>query len=165
MLKLNPPTERSFLSEKPKSKKITEKLYLEKVPYSREEENVLLLDIAKYHVDDEPFSDEYEELLEINRIFKKKKTNIANNSTHPWAITPEPIKHHVKDIGIIAYLPYDLTVNNVKKGTFKLSDIVIIPLERLHTTNTKMSWFGPNAWKKYNILRPWKMNGDTKSMT
>ena len=120
MLKLNPPTERPFLAEKPKSKKITEKLYLEKVPYSREEENVLLLDIAKYHVDDEPFSDEYEELLEINRIFKKKKTNIANNSTHPWAITPEPIKHHVKDIGIIAYLPYDLTVNNVKKGTFKL---------------------------------------------
>ena len=315
LLKLNPPTERSFFAEKTESKKIAEKLYFEKVSYSREEENVLLLDIAKYHVDDEPFSDEYEELLEINRICKEK-LHIINNFTQPWAITPEPIKHHVtlkytfeseieyegaflatedadickvifngekvenvidgyftdksiekiplptikkganelivtypigprayaencfilgdfnvkcegvvktiipktekigfgdivsqgmpfyggnivyktefeapedcsvtinasvykgalikvkldgEDIGVIAYSPYDLTVRNVKKGKhkveFKLFGNRNNTFGAPHITNTKMIWFGPNAWQKHNTLVPWEIKGDTK---
>ena len=94
LLKLNSPTERAFFVPQPETKIISEKRYFEKVAYKREEENVLLLDIAQYHIDDETFTDEYEELLEINRICKER-LNIINNGTQPWTITPEPIKHHL----------------------------------------------------------------------
>ena len=94
LLKLNPTTERSYCAEEPSYETIAQKLFFEKVDYIREEENVLLLDIAKYHVDDEPFEAEYEEMREIDRICKDK-LNIINNNTQPWAIPPEPIRHHI----------------------------------------------------------------------
>lgn len=93
LLKLNPPTEKSFFAEKSRKTIISTKSYFEKVAYSREKENVLLLDIAKYHIDDEPFGDEYEEVLEIDMICKEH-LNIINNGTQPWAVVPEPIKHN-----------------------------------------------------------------------
>ena len=315
LLRLNPPTERAFFAEKPEARVICEKRFFEKVSYSREEENVLLLDIARYHADDEPFGDEYEELLEINRIVKER-FNIINNYTQPWAITPEPIKHYLtlkynfeseieykgaflatedadlckivfngekvenvtqgyftdkaiekiplplikkgtnelvitypigprtnaencfilgdfnvvcegvvktivpktekigfgdivsqgmpfyggnlvyktefvapedcsvvinasvykgtlikvkmdgEDIGVIAYSPYDVTVDNVKKGKhtveFTLFGNRNITFGALHLTNTKQSWFGPNAWKKNNIIPSWEYAGNIK---
>lgn len=66
------------------------------------------------------------------------------------------VKLDGEDIGIIAYSPYDLTVNNVKKGKhkveFKLFGNRNNTFGALHITNTKMNWFGPDAWEK---------NGDT----
>lgn len=94
LLKLNPPTLQSYFEKETESETVAEKLFFNKVEYKREEENVLLLDIAKYHIDDEPYRDEYEEVRETDRICKEE-LNIINNTTQPWAIEPEPIKHHV----------------------------------------------------------------------
>ncbi|MDY3928669.1 MAG: hypothetical protein SOZ34_04815 [Clostridia bacterium] len=63
------------------------------------------------------------------------------------------VKMDGEDIGVIAYSPYDLTVNNVKKGKhkveFKLFGNRNNSFGALHSTDTKMYWFGPDAWEKH----------------
>ncbi len=93
LLKLCPPTEKSYFSEK-ENKKVHKSIHwLEKVKYTRSEENVLLLDVGNYKLDNEKYN-EKEETLKINDICRSR-LNFINNATQPWVIEKEEICHFV----------------------------------------------------------------------
>lgn len=61
-----------------------------------------------------------------------------------------------KDEGVILYSPYNITIENVKKGTHTL-ELTLFgnrnnTFGALHNTDTRLKWFGPNAWERNSIL-------------
>ncbi len=69
-----------------------------KVRFTRDEPNVLLLDTARYSLDDETWSDNYEELLRIDTLCRKKFewTPWGGGSNQPWCIEKEPDTHIIR---------------------------------------------------------------------
>ena len=64
------------------------------VEYSLSEPNVLLLDMAKYAIDDEPLSDAEEEILRIDADVRRK-LGYPTARTQPWVIAPKPAEHSI----------------------------------------------------------------------
>ena len=93
LLKLLPPTESSYLAPKSAKKIFKYIRYLDKVSYTLSEENVLLLDIGEYKLDEE----EYNGKEEIRRIHDLccEHLGFLNNDTQPWTIEKEEITHSV----------------------------------------------------------------------
>ena len=69
-----------------------------KVAFTRDEPNVLLLDMAKYSLDDDPFSACEEELLRIDTLCRKKFNWIpwGGGANQPWCIEKEPNEHRIR---------------------------------------------------------------------
>ena len=69
-----------------------------KVAFTRDEPNVLLLDMAKYSLDDEPFSETEEELLRIDTAMRKRFAWIpwGGGANQPWCIEKEPNEHRIR---------------------------------------------------------------------
>ena len=84
-------------------------------------------------------------------------TVAINTSVYKGALIK--VKMDGEDVGVIAYSPYDVTVNNVKKGKhtveFTLFGNRINSFGALHLTDTKAEWFGPDAWVKNAKLSSW----------
>ena len=82
---------------------------------------------------------------------------VVNTSVYKGALVK--VKMDGEDVGVIAYSPYDVTVNNVKKGKhtveFTLFGNRINSFGALHLTDTKAEWFGPDAWVKNAKLSSW----------
>lgn len=55
-----------------------------------------------------------------------------------------------KDMGILAYAPYEITVKDLKKGEHELKVTLYgnryNSFGSIHLNDTKLEWFGPNAW-------------------
>lgn len=68
------------------------------VAYTRDEPNVLLLDTAQYSLDDEPWSENFEELLRIDTACRKKFgwTPWGGSANQPWCIEKEPNVHRIR---------------------------------------------------------------------
>ncbi len=69
-----------------------------KVAYTRNEPNVLLLDMARYAFDDEAFSVQTEELLRIDTACRKRLgwTPWGSSANQPWCIENEPNTHRIR---------------------------------------------------------------------
>ena len=93
LLKLSDVTETSYFAPKSEKKIFKHIRFLDKVKYSLSEENVLLLDIGEYRIDDEKYN-EKKEIRQIHNICSDR-LNYMNNGTQPWAIEKEIIKHSV----------------------------------------------------------------------
>lgn len=65
------------------------------VEYSLDEPNVLLLDMARYALDDEPLSESEEEILRLDNILRKRLGYPRRMSSfaQPWTIKPEQATH------------------------------------------------------------------------
>ena len=96
LLSLAPTTEKCRKKEKMVQKQLGCIDFKNKVSYKREEDNVCLLDLARYSLDDEPFEDT-EEILRIDKALRKKMNwNMADGmDVQPWAIEKEEITHYV----------------------------------------------------------------------
>ncbi len=68
------------------------------VTYTREEPNVLLLDMAHYAFDDEEFSAQPEELLRIDTACRRRFdwTPWGGSANQPWCIEKEPNVHRIR---------------------------------------------------------------------
>ena len=68
------------------------------VPYTLSEPNVLLLDVAQYSLDDEPWSEKPEELLRIDTLCRRKFgwTPWGGSANQPWCIEKEPNAHRIR---------------------------------------------------------------------
>lgn len=97
---LSPATEESHTQpEAPKSDKRPHQPPVDKkVAFTRDEPNALLLDMAKYSLDDAPFSEKEEELLRIDTLCRKKFGWIpwGGGANQPWCIEKEPNEHHIR---------------------------------------------------------------------
>ena len=93
LLKLCAPTEASYQEEKDERKVVKHIRTLDKVNYTLSEENVLLLDIGSYKLDEE----EYNEKEEIRQIHKVccERLNFMNNRAQPWVLPKEEITHSI----------------------------------------------------------------------
>ncbi len=69
-----------------------------KVAFRREEPNVLLLDMAQYSLDGEPWSENFEELLRIDTLCRKRFdwTPWGGSANQPWCIEKEPNTHTIR---------------------------------------------------------------------
>lgn len=79
------------------SKKLTKTIDIKhKVAYTREEPNVLLLDIAEFKLDDGPFNEE-EEILRLHNICRGKLGWPLREETmaQPWVTPADPPEHSV----------------------------------------------------------------------
>lgn len=67
------------------------------VPFTTGEPNALLLDMAEYALDDEPYRAR-EELLRADTICRKRLgwPTLSGGAAQPWCIEQEPITHHIK---------------------------------------------------------------------
>ena len=93
LLKLEDVSARSYSSEKEDKTLISTEYVTDMVDYKRSEDNVLILDIAEYHPDDEDFRPR-EELRKIQNNVKAQY-GLVNNQTQPWTIEPEIPEHWV----------------------------------------------------------------------
>ena len=93
LLKLCNPTENSFYAKQDERKIIKHIRTMDKVNYTRSEENVLLLDIANYKIDNEDYH-EKEEIRQIHRICCDRM-NFMNNRAQPWVLPKEEITHTI----------------------------------------------------------------------
>ena len=93
LLKLCAPSETSYCEEKEERKVVKHIRTLDKVNYTRSEENVLLLDIGNYKLDDEDYN-EKEEIRQIHKVCCKR-LNFMNNRAQPWVLPKEEITHTI----------------------------------------------------------------------
>lgn len=93
LLKLCKPEEVSYFAPKSAKRIFKHIRFLDKVNYTLSEENVLLLDMAKYKLDDEEYNDK-EEIRRIHDVCCKR-LNFLNNQTQPWTIEKETITHSI----------------------------------------------------------------------
>lgn len=93
LLKLEDVSARSYSSEKEDKTLISTEYVTDMVDYKRSEDNVLILDIAEYHPDDENFRPR-EELRKIQNNVKAQY-GLVNNQTQPWTIEAEIPEHWV----------------------------------------------------------------------
>ena len=84
LLKLEDVSARSYSSEKEDKTLISTEYVTDMVDYKRSEDNVLILDIAEYHPDDEEFRPR-EELRKIQNNVKAQY-GLVNNQTQPWSL-------------------------------------------------------------------------------
>ncbi len=99
MLCLTPAEEAYTVPAAPKSDKKPVALAVpSKVAYTRDEPNALLLDMAQYSLDDEPFSESFEELLRIDTSIRRKFgwTPWGGSANQPWCIEKEPNVHRIR---------------------------------------------------------------------
>ena len=83
------------LSESTKKVVMRTDYFREKVPYRRDEPNVLLLDIAEYKVDNEKTFSPAEEMLRLDAIVRERANIPPKDRKQPWVIKPEPTTHTV----------------------------------------------------------------------
>lgn len=97
LIKLTPTDVHELCVEKEKKSSPTYNIdFKDTVKYIRESENVLLLDIAEYKLD----NGEWREKEEILRLDSKLRKEIGipdrlSGFAQPWSVTPEPITHTV----------------------------------------------------------------------
>ena len=117
LLRLDPKTEAYKISNKAERNKIAELNFKNKVSYTRDEPNVLLLDTAQYAFDDEQFNDEEEILKADNKL--REKLGYPSRQSHvaqPWTLEEEKIEH---------YMTIKLTINSeieVEKPSLAIED-------------------------------------------
>ncbi len=68
------------------------------VPFTRDEPNALLLDMAEYSLDGEEWSEVREELLKIDTLMRQRFgwTPWGGSANQPWCIEKEPNEHTLK---------------------------------------------------------------------
>jgi len=93
LLRLGKAEKSSFFFEKDKKEIIKIDFIFDKVRYQRSEPNVLLLDIGKYRIDNEPFEGP-DEMRKVQHICKER-LSLADNEAQPWVSSEEPPKHTV----------------------------------------------------------------------
>ena len=74
-----------------------------------------------------------------------------------------------KDLGIIAYAPYEVKADNLKKGKHRLKITLYGTRNNcfgaLHNTDDKLRWRGPEAWKfMHDGKDRWKYEYSLKPM-
>ena len=69
-----------------------------KVAFTRDEPNALLLDMAYYSLDDDPWSESEEELLRIDTVCRRRFDWIpwGGGANQPWCIEKEPNEHRIR---------------------------------------------------------------------
>lgn len=99
LLKLEPQKDAEGLAaEEQKALASSEVFFPWKNRYSLSEDNVYVLDMARYALDEEPLSEREEEILRIDTICRKKLSwpQMSGHMVQPW-LTPEgKIEHFVK---------------------------------------------------------------------
>ena len=150
LLCLTPAEETYTVPEAPKSDKKPVALAVPtKVAYTRDEPNALLLDMARYSLDDEEWSEAPEELLRIDTLCRKKFDWVpwGGGANQPWCIEKEPNVHRirvrfqiesaieVKDAKLALETPYDAkitfngeAVSNVADGYYVDKSIQCVAL-------------------------------------
>ena len=96
LLRLKPMSERSRKIKRSLKTQIGYLDFKNKVSYKRGEDNVCLLDLARYSLDDEPLQ-ETEEILRIDKKLRQKLNwpMADGRDVQPWAIEKEEISHFV----------------------------------------------------------------------
>ena len=99
LLCLTPSEEAYTAPEAPKEeKKPRVKPMTDKVTFTRDEPNALLLDMAYYSLDDDPWSEHEEELLRIDTVSRRRFDWIpwGGGANQPWCIEKEPNEHRIR---------------------------------------------------------------------
>lgn len=96
LLKLLPETEEKFVCDVRNEELISEYSIRNKVKYSREEENVYVLDMAEYSIDGGAF-EPLEEMLRIDTKVRKQLDLVCADGQHaqPWVMPEENPEHFV----------------------------------------------------------------------
>ena len=93
LLKLEEQTLKSFTAKDENKTLISTEYITDMVSYKRSEDNVLILDIAEYHPDNEEFRPREETRKIQNNV--KAQLKLVNNETQPWTIEKEIPEHWV----------------------------------------------------------------------
>lgn len=93
LLKLEEQTLKSFAAKDENKTLISTEYITDMVSYKRSEDNVLILDIAEYHPDNEEFRPREETRKIQNNV--KAQLKLVNNGTQPWTIEKEVPEHWV----------------------------------------------------------------------
>ncbi len=99
LLKLTPADKAYTAPAVPKSEHTPKNITIPaNIRFTRDEPNALLLDCARYSLDGEEWSDDFEELLRIDTLCRKKFdwTPWGGGANQPWCIEKEPNEHTLR---------------------------------------------------------------------
>ena len=145
LLKLCNPTETSFYEKKEERRVIKHIRTLNKVNYTRSEENVLLLDIGNYKIDNEDYH-EKEEIRQIHKICCKR-LNFMNNRAQPWVLPKEKITHTIS-------VKYEFESEIEAEGTYLATedaDVCKIIFNGQKIENTPVGYFTDKSISKIRL--------------
>lgn len=93
LLKLTPTEETGCVIEKPKKTLLSVQYLTDSAEYKLSEPNVIVLDIAEFRINNQPFR-EKEEVRKINKIVKEE-LSLENGRTQPWAVKDDCVNNTV----------------------------------------------------------------------
>ena len=94
LIRLSEPHYSEFISRPEARKVVARRDYKELVPYTRSEPNVLLLDLAEYRLDQEPWQPK-EEVLKLDNLLRDRLSYPSRREkfAQPWVVPDDPAEH------------------------------------------------------------------------
>ncbi|MBQ8893828.1 MAG: hypothetical protein IJ043_05405 [Clostridia bacterium] len=94
LIKLSAPHYHEFIQEKAERFVVARRDYKQLIPYTRSEENVLLLDVPEFKLDDEPWNPR-EEILRLDNQLRDRLGYPSRREkfAQPWVVPDDPAEH------------------------------------------------------------------------